>query len=96
MGVAQPPHRPTPGELEATRRMNLPQSDGYVDSMLALAAKALAERRAEHAIDVLKGLVMIRPDDPRVYEAFGQGYQLLGQQAAAQLCLAEAAKLPRR
>jgi Flp pilus assembly protein TadD len=96
MSVNEPPHRPTAGELDAARQMNLPNRDDYLAAMLELAHRALSEGQPDRSIDVLKSLAMVRPDDPRIYEALSASYQKLGKVEPARMCSEEALRLSSR
>jgi Flp pilus assembly protein TadD len=93
MTIALPPHRPTPGELEAARAMELPATDAYVDAMLELVHVARTRSQTAEALNILRALVLARPEDRRIYQAFGVLYTDLGQQADAAACFAQASAL---
>ena len=96
MTIALPPHRPTPGELDAARKMKLPAGEDYLRSMLELAQTARNHRQPEEALNILRAVVLSSPDEPRLYHAFGVLYTELGRPADAAACFSEETRLTAR
>jgi tetratricopeptide (TPR) repeat protein len=95
MSVDQVPHRPDHEELEGARKLGLTGDDQYANVMLALARRAFEKRSYGDMMKVLKGLVISRPDDPRIYEAFGILHQAEGRADDARRCFETAYALDR-
>lgn len=93
MSVRAPPHRPTAGELDAARAMALPSSDDDVQAMFQLAHRADAHGQLGEAINVLCAAALARPDDWRIYQAFGGLYRDMGRKTEAEACFTQAAAL---
>jgi Flp pilus assembly protein TadD len=90
MTIAHVPHRPSAEEHEAALSLALPADAHFADQMLAAAGKAFARSSYLDALNILKGIVITRPDDARVYEALGVLYRAWGARAAAVRCFEEA------
>jgi Tfp pilus assembly protein PilF len=95
MSVDQVPHRPDAEELEGAKKLGLTGDDQYANAMLDLARRAFEKRSYANAMKVLKGLVLSRPEDPRVYEAFGVLHQAEGRPDDARLCFETAFSIDR-
>jgi Flp pilus assembly protein TadD len=95
MTVKTAPHRPTAGELDAAKAMQLPMTDQDVQALFQLAHKADSQGQLAEAINVLQAAALARPDDWRIYEAFGGLYRGLGKDAEAEACFKEAKALRR-
>lgn len=93
MSVDQPPHRPSKEELEGAKKLKLPGGDEHADATLQLAKRAFQQKSYDNAMAILEGLVIARPDDPRIYEAFGVVHQGKGEPDAAVLCFEAAVEL---
>lgn len=96
MSVNIPPHRPTQGELEAARAMALPQSEKDVEALFELAHRADDQGKPGDALNLLRAAALARPDDWRIYEAFGGLYRDLGREADAAACFSQAQALKPR
>jgi Flp pilus assembly protein TadD len=90
MSVQIPPHRPTQGELDAAKGMALPQSDQDVEALFELAHRADDQGRLGDALNLLRAAALARPDDWRIYEAFGALYRDMGREAEAAACFSQA------
>ena len=95
MSVDQVPHRPDDEEVEGAKKLGLSGDDQTANVMLDLARRAFERRSYDNAMKVLKGLVISRPDDPRIYEAFGILHQAEGRLDAARRCFEAAFTLDR-
>jgi Flp pilus assembly protein TadD len=93
MTVDRPPHRPDDEEVRGAKKLGLPASDEHADTMLAAARKAFEAKSYANAIAILEGIVIARPDDPRIYEAFGVVHLALGEPDAARLCFEAAVEI---
>jgi predicted Zn-dependent protease len=95
MSVDRVPHLPDAEELEGAKKLGLPGDDQTARVMLDLARRAFERRSYDDAMKVLKGLAIARPDDPRIYEAFGVLHQAEGRMDDARLCFETALSLDR-
>ncbi len=93
MSVDHPPHRPDDEELSGAKKLDLPSDDQHANAMLELARRAFERKLYDDAMKILKGLVLGRPDDPRIYEAFGVLHQIQGRGEDARLCFEAALAL---
>jgi tetratricopeptide (TPR) repeat protein len=93
MSVDRVPHRPDDEEVEGAKKLGLPGDDQYADAMLMLARRAFETRSYDNAMKVLKGLVLARPEDPRIYESFGILHQVQGRLEQARVCFEAALAL---
>jgi Flp pilus assembly protein TadD len=90
MTVKIPPHRPTQGELDAAKTLQLPATDKDVQALFELAHRADEQGQLREALNLLQAAALARPDDPRIYAAFGGLYQDLGREADAAACFSQA------
>jgi Flp pilus assembly protein TadD len=90
MSVKIPPHRPTQGELDAARAMELPSADQDVQALFELAHRADNQGQLTDALNLLRAAALARPDDWRIYAAFGGLYKDLGREADAAACFSQA------
>lgn len=93
MSVDEPPHRPSDEEIEGAKSLKLPGGDAHADASLQLARRAFEQKNYDNAMAILEGLVIARPDDARIYEAFGVVHQAKGEPDAAVLCFEAAIDL---
>jgi Flp pilus assembly protein TadD len=93
MSVKVPPHRPTKGELDAAKAIALPSSDQDLQALFELAHRADEQGQLREALNLLMAAALARPDDWRIYEAFGGLYKDLGREQDAAACFSQAHEL---
>lgn len=95
MTLAHPPHRPTDLEHQTGLELGLARDDAHARTILQIVGAGFANRKYDACLALLKPLVRVRPDDARIYEAFGLLYQVRGDLPSARACFEQALALDR-
>src|SRR5688572_11363608 len=86
MSIECAPHWPSEEECAHAKKLGLPSDETHVSTMFELAGRAFERKRYEGARKILLGLLLVRPQEAKIFEALGLAYQAEGRVKDARLC----------